>query len=245
MEESLMLVGWIKVWRKLASDSLWLEERFTKGQAWVDLLLLAQGLDKTEYYDGQYKNFTAGIVYKSISWLARRWGWNRKTAAHFLTQLETANMIQVTSQPRLGSVIRIVNWQDYQSGQFSSQITRSWENAKNAENADMGNAKKPEKCGQMKFETAQGFECDFRGGTTRMTGQMAGQMTGQMTGHKKEDKEYREEEEYIPPSLETVAPPPHAPLGEGMDGGSSKNRIPAEWRDQFDSYEAYVAWRNQ
>jgi len=33
--------GWIKLHRKLTDNPLWLKEPFTAGQAWVDLILLA------------------------------------------------------------------------------------------------------------------------------------------------------------------------------------------------------------
>lgn len=33
--------GWIKLHRKLSDNPLWTCEPFTKGQAWVDLILLA------------------------------------------------------------------------------------------------------------------------------------------------------------------------------------------------------------
>jgi hypothetical protein len=33
--------GYIKLWRRLKDSDLWLKEKFTRGQAWVDLLMLA------------------------------------------------------------------------------------------------------------------------------------------------------------------------------------------------------------
>lgn len=220
-------LGWIKVWRKLASDSMWLEERFTRGQAWVDLLLLAQGLDRTEYYDGQYLNFKSGTVYKSVSWLGERWKWNRRTVSLFLTQLEKANMIKVTSQKRHGTSIQIVNWHDYQSGQKTSHFGETWEKAKN-----------PEKVHKSQSHTAKGLEADFQTPTA--------QMTAQMTAHNKEDKEEKEIIYYV--QSENPSATPSAPLlkgGSGEASDSGKERIPPEWRDDFESYEAYWRWRNQ
>ncbi len=37
--------GWLKLWRKLGDSELWLAEPFTRGQAWVDLLMLANHTD--------------------------------------------------------------------------------------------------------------------------------------------------------------------------------------------------------
>ena len=46
--------GWIKLWRKFADDPLWVSEPFTKGQAWVDLLLMAQGTENTIFKNGRF-----------------------------------------------------------------------------------------------------------------------------------------------------------------------------------------------
>ena len=45
--------GWIKLWRKFVDDPLWTSEPFTKGQAWVDLLLLAQGTENRISINGR------------------------------------------------------------------------------------------------------------------------------------------------------------------------------------------------
>ena len=226
MEQSNYL-GWIKVWRKLASDSMWLEERFTRGQAWVDLLLLAQGLDRTEYYDGQFAHFAAGTVYKSIVWLAKRWGWNRKTVEAFLKQLEAGGRIKVSSHKRIGTTIQVLNWGVYQKreGNIPNQT-------------GMGNGTFREKSGHLETLAPQGLEADFEG--------VAGHMTGHMTGHNKEEEENKEIIYYAP--FETQSATPSAPLlkgGSGEASESGRDRIPAEWRDSFESYEEYWRWRNQ
>ena len=34
--------GWISLYRSILNNDFWLSEKFTRGQAWVDLLLLAK-----------------------------------------------------------------------------------------------------------------------------------------------------------------------------------------------------------
>ena len=245
-DNRLFLGGWICIWRKIANSTLWLDEKFTKGQAWIDLLLLAQGVYNAEVRDGIYREFYPGHVYWSLSALANRWKWNRKTVKAFLDNLEKAEMIRISSQPRLGTIISVVNWAQYQEG---LKTERTWENGNFAKNADMGNGRKSKKSGQMESGLPQGLKGDSQDATGQMTGQMAGQIAGQMTGHNitKINKE-KKKKNNIMSTPEQNSPSSSAPLLEGgraEGSGKTKADIPKEWRDDFDSYEAYWRWRNQ
>ena len=203
-DNRLFLGGWICIWRKIANSTLWLDEKFTKGQAWIDLLLLAQGVYNAEVRDGVYREFYPGHVYWSLSALASRWKWNRKTVKAFLENLEKADMVKCDFRPKCGTMITVVNWGFYQQ--------------------------KHDADGQM-------------------TGQIAGQIAGQMTGHNitKINKE-KKKRNNIMSTPEQNLPSSSAPLlkgGRAEGSGKTKDDIPKEWRDDFDSYEAYWRWRNQ
>ena len=85
--------GWVKLHRKLTDNELWLSEPFTRGQAWVDLLMLA--------------NHKAGFIRRrgidikvgrgQIAWgeeaLARRWSWSRTKLRRFFLDLAGRSMI--------------------------------------------------------------------------------------------------------------------------------------------------------
>ena len=89
--------SYIKLDRGLKNNSLWLLEKpFTKGQAWVDLLILAQGVDKSREYRGKQQMMIHGNVYTSIYFLANRWGWGRTKVYRFLEKLMMDNMITVS-----------------------------------------------------------------------------------------------------------------------------------------------------
>lgn len=248
MAQEMIAPGWIKVWRKLASDRMWLSERFTKGQAWVDLLLLAQGLDKTEYYDGQYAHYKAGTVYKSMRWLADRWHWNRRTVVSFLDNLVEANMIELTTTASIGTTIRIKNWEDYQSGKKTDQIMVSGVLAENPEKVHRGLVQKSGKSAPPKFEATEGIEGDFSWCTALLTAPQTAPQGAPQTAPKKEDKEEKEEKNLIYVHSEGVPATAPTPLliGGGAEASQSdRERIPEQWRDDFDSYDAYWRWRNQ
>jgi hypothetical protein len=110
--------GWIKLWRALLDNPIWLERPFSKGQAWVDLLLLAnsndnEGLDRF----GNLTQFKRGKVYKSTVQLSDRWGWSRPRVQRFLVNLEKANMISFKSRAGYGTALTIENWGKYQDRQ--------------------------------------------------------------------------------------------------------------------------------
>ncbi|MBT6584839.1 MAG: hypothetical protein HON77_11095, partial [Gammaproteobacteria bacterium] len=46
------MAGYIKVYRDMANHPLWLEEQFTRGQAWMDLLFRAAFKDSFFYVRG-------------------------------------------------------------------------------------------------------------------------------------------------------------------------------------------------
>lgn len=110
-----MAKGWIKVHRTIWENKIWLGEPFTKGQAWVDLLLLA------DYEDSS--NYKKGCVYKSVLFLSDRWQWSRGKTRRFLSQLESQHMIQQKSQPN-GHVITIVKYGFYQDGEPTKKPTK-------------------------------------------------------------------------------------------------------------------------
>ena len=103
--------GWIKLWRKLAENEMWLSEPFTKGQAWVDLLMMA---DRT------------GTIDTTTNELAERWQWSRWKVMRFLQQLQDCTMIRTPSRtgqrtPSRTSLI-VVAWDKFQ-GQRTGERT--------------------------------------------------------------------------------------------------------------------------
>ena len=92
--------SFIKLDRGLKANPLWLEKPFSKGQAWVDLLLLAQGVEKEKHYRGQIQMQKPGIVYTSILFLEKRWGWSRNKVYRFFEYLIDQKMISVKGWDR-------------------------------------------------------------------------------------------------------------------------------------------------
>ena len=112
--------GFIKLHRSLTRHWLWSDKPFSKGQAWVDILLLATWKDSKELYRGKLVQRSPGEVSASILWFADRWGWHRDTVRRFLATLEADGMatIETTTQ---GTTLTVANWAMYQNGAQQEQ----------------------------------------------------------------------------------------------------------------------------
>jgi hypothetical protein len=110
--------GWIKLWRQLAEHELWLRERFTRGQAWCDLLMSANHTEHQLVRGGRPITVRRGQVYGSQVALARRWRWTRETVGLFLKDLNKAGMISDIIAVRGADIgytlLTISNYERYQ-----------------------------------------------------------------------------------------------------------------------------------
>lgn len=104
--------GWIKLHRKIIDNYLWTKKPFSEGQAWIDLLLLANHEDKKALQDGEIKIFKRGTVNRSIASLSERWGWDRRKTTRFLRVLESDEMLSVNSTTH-GTTVTIINYSFY------------------------------------------------------------------------------------------------------------------------------------
>lgn len=97
--------GWVAVGRQIQEHWLWKEKPFSKGQAWIDLIMLANYEDKKMPYKGEIITYERGTVNLSITHLADRWGWSRHKARDFLKLLEADRMITVKATTNHTAII--------------------------------------------------------------------------------------------------------------------------------------------
>ncbi len=101
-----------------------IKEPFTRGQAWVDLLLNANHKDGGFHLRGNYVAVKRGQIAWSERFMAERWQWNREKVRNFLRWLEENHQIltnvpkavpQTVPQKRqIISLIIIKNYTEYQ-----------------------------------------------------------------------------------------------------------------------------------
>ena len=82
--------GWIKFYRRISEHDLWLEKPFSRGQAWVDMLLHVDNDSCTLQYPQRY-------------W-AMRWGWSRQKVERFFAYLRSETMVEIIEPGQIGRV---------------------------------------------------------------------------------------------------------------------------------------------
>jgi len=105
--------GYIALHRKIIENELYFSERFTKLQAWIDLLLLATHKKNTLFIRGVEIILKPGELCYSIVSLSKRWRWNQRTVKKFLNSLEKREMIHCRFT-NVTTIISIKKWSEYQ-----------------------------------------------------------------------------------------------------------------------------------
>jgi hypothetical protein len=109
--------GWIKLYRQLVNNDLWLSEPFSRGQAWVDLLLIANHTSGVIRRRGIKITVKRGQVGYSQDTLANRWGWSKNKVRRFLCTLYTEKQITLETELKnisISTLITITNYETYQ-----------------------------------------------------------------------------------------------------------------------------------
>lgn len=113
---------WIKIHRQLKQHPLWLEEPFTRGQAWVDMLMMANWAPGFIRVRGVRVDLKRGQLPASFRFLAGRWRWSTGKVERFLSELETMTQIE-TQKGNVTQVLTIVNYERYQSDEYTDEDT--------------------------------------------------------------------------------------------------------------------------
>ena len=106
-------VNFFTINRSLLKHPLWLSEKFSKGQAWVDLIGQANHAPGYLYIRGKKVKINRGQGGHSIKTLMDRWRWSRGKVSRFLSALESDHRI-VQQRGTLTTIITICNYELYQ-----------------------------------------------------------------------------------------------------------------------------------
>ncbi len=109
--------GYVRIHRSLQKHDLWLRERFTRGQAWVDLIMLASHSDHESTQGNRPLTVHRGQVLTSQISLAGRWKWDRETVRRFLRLLESLTMCHIETSKATDTgytLITLLNYGPYQ-----------------------------------------------------------------------------------------------------------------------------------
>ena len=105
-------IGWVALHRKIQDHWLWDEKPFSKGHAWIDLILMANHEEKKVLLGNELIVVKVGETITSIENLKRRWGWSNTKVLAFLKLLESDGMLVKKSDTKK-TLISIVNYDIY------------------------------------------------------------------------------------------------------------------------------------
>lgn len=106
--------GWIKIHRKIFENPFYFSEKFTRCQAWFDLLLLANFNDGFFYKRGIKVVVSRGQVGYDLDSLGLRWKWSRGKVDRFINELEKEKQV-IRQKTNVTTLISIINYELYQS----------------------------------------------------------------------------------------------------------------------------------
>lgn len=87
-------LGWISLHRSIQNHWLFQEERkFSKFEAWIDLILIANHKDGKVMHDGQLITVKRGQKLTSLRKLGNQWNWSITKVDKFLNILHDDGMI--------------------------------------------------------------------------------------------------------------------------------------------------------
>ena len=115
-----MTQGAIFIHRGIWENWLWEEKPFSKGQAWIDMLLLANHKDQKVPYKGNITLIKRGEFIRSERDLSFRWGWSKSKVHAFLSLLKSDEMINILSDQKANR-ISVLNYDTYQTLQISKK----------------------------------------------------------------------------------------------------------------------------
>jgi len=107
--------GWIKLHRQITENPLYFTEKFTKIQAWIDILLACNHSAQLVFIRGNELHINRGQSAHSIITWGDRWKWNERTVKRFLNYLQKNKMIQYKTS-YLTTIITVVKYEQYQGG---------------------------------------------------------------------------------------------------------------------------------
>lgn len=108
-----MAQGWISLHRQLQEHWLWDDKPFSMGQAWIDMLLLANHSENEFLLGNELVRVETGSFITSELKLMERWGWSKTKVRSFLNLLQKQHMI-VKNSDRKKTTITIEKYSDFQ-----------------------------------------------------------------------------------------------------------------------------------
>ena len=115
-----MSYGWVSIHRQLQNHWVWNDKPFSYGQAWIDIILLANHSENKFPLGKEIITIDEGSFITSELKLMDRWGWSKAKVRRFLTLLENDSMI-VRKTDTKKTTITVVNYGTFQESETTKR----------------------------------------------------------------------------------------------------------------------------
>ena len=105
--------GWISIHRKIKDHWIWSDKPFSRGQAWIDILMMVNHTDAKVALGNELIDVKRGSRITSIRKLCDRWQWSNTKVRNFLKLLEEDGMLVINSDTKK-TTLTVVNYDSYQ-----------------------------------------------------------------------------------------------------------------------------------
>jgi hypothetical protein len=149
--------GYIKLHREISDHWLWDEKPFSKGQAWVDILLMANHDTKKFTLGNELVEVERGSCITSELKLMDRWGWSKTKVRDYLELLQKDKML-VKNSDKKKTTLTVCNyciWQDSETTEKPQKNHR-----KTTERPHKNTNKNEEECEEVKNNIYSNFTHD-------------------------------------------------------------------------------------
>ncbi|MEB8265136.1 DnaD domain-containing protein [Mammaliicoccus sciuri] len=136
------MAGWISLHRSIENHWLYEEDRkFSKFEAWIDLLLMVNHKDNKTIMDGKLVTVKRGQRITSLRKLGDRWKWSLTKVDSFLRLLEQDKMIVVKKDTKK-TLVTIVNYDVYQNVDLEKRHRKDSEKTQKEQRKDSDKTQK-------------------------------------------------------------------------------------------------------
>lgn len=121
------MAGWIKLHRCIEDNWVWKDKPFSKGQAWIDMLMLANHEPHKLKTRTGFVEIERGSFHTEERSLMARWGWSNSKVRNFMRSLEEEKMIEqtvkksTTGKSTEGTTVKVLNYCTYQDKESSEK----------------------------------------------------------------------------------------------------------------------------
>lgn len=112
--------GYIKLYREMQSHWLWDKKPFSQGQAWIDILLIANHDTKKFPFGSELIEVERGSLVTSELKLMERWGWSKTKVRDFLDLLQKDKMLTKKTD-RKKTTLTVCNYNTWQDSETTEE----------------------------------------------------------------------------------------------------------------------------